>query len=189
MVAFCFGKLPRTKRLKQAQKRVDAGGELWPEGSEKYLVRDETEVWGKLINLILPVVALAVFSLAVRSIYSGGLILDSAVGLMATLIFMFLLYCAQGLMTPEQFVDHLVNGIQGMVLPIILYLMTMCFSTLLDQQALGEFPASLQKRAARAYFSTVSRIFSLVISMVGMGSRWSMAARRSSALVMKLEAL
>ncbi len=177
MVAFCFGKLPRTKRLKQAQKRVDAGGELWPEGSEKYLVRDETEVWGKLINLILPVVALAVFSLAVRSIYSGGLILDSAVGLMATLIFMFLLYCAQGLMTPEQFVDHLVNGIQGMVLPIILYLMTMCFSTLLDQQALGEYFNEIVEE-----FGVVSRLmpailflFSTLVTVL-LGSSWAMYA-------------
>ena len=177
MLALCFGKLPRSRKLKEAQLRVDAGGELWPEGSERYLVRDETEVWGKIMNLLLPVAALAVFSLLMRSIFSGSFLLDSACGLVATLVFMFLLYCAQGLMTPDQFFEHLITGIQSMVLPIILYLMTMCFSTLLDQQALGDYFDELVLE-----FGVVSRlmpgIFFLLCTVVTilLGSSWAMYA-------------
>ena len=117
------------------------------------------------------------FAAQLSSQLAGGLILDSAVGLVATLIFMFLLYCAQGLMTPEQFADHLVTGMQGMVLPIILYLMTMCFSTLLDQQALGEyFDEAVQE------FGVVSRLmpailflFSTLVTVL-LGSSWAMYA-------------
>jgi O-antigen/teichoic acid export membrane protein len=42
-------------------------------------------------------------------------------------------------MSPAQFIDRLVTGIQNMTLPIILYLLSMCFSSLLEQEDMGEF--------------------------------------------------
>ena len=136
-VLFCFGLLPRNGALKEARKRVEEGGELWPAGSERYIPQEEEQFWGSLWNLLLPVILLAVTSLTVRSIHTGSFAADSACGLTATIMLMFLLYCGQGLLSPEEFMEHLVRGIQNVALPIILYLLTMCFAALLQEESLG----------------------------------------------------
>ena len=177
MLLFCLGLLPRSRALKRAEKRVKEGGNLWPEGSERYLTQEEGEVWGRIANLLLPVAVLALTSLAVRSIWSGGFLLDSAVGLVATLLFMFFLYCAQGLMSPEQFLEQLISGIQGMALPILLYLLTACFSALLEQQAMGSFFDAMVERLLPvnpllpAVLFLVSSLFATLL-----GSSWAMFA-------------
>ncbi len=177
MVLFCFGALPRTRRLKAAGQRVKEGGNLWPEGSERYMAPEEGEIWGKIANLMLPVAVLALTSFAVRSLWSGSLLLDSACGLVATLLFMFFLYCAQGLMSPEQFVEHMVTGIQSMALPILLYLLTICFSTLLEQQAMSAYFDTLVEKLVPmsplmpAMLFLVSTVFTVLL-----GSSWAMFA-------------
>lgn len=177
LLAFCFGLLPRGKILREAKKRVEEGGALWPEGSERYLSQDETDIWGRIVNLLLPVLVLAVTSLGVRSLHSGSLVLDSACGLVATLIFMFFLYCAQGLMSPEQFVEHLVTGVQSMALPIILYLMTMCFSTLLDQHAMGAyFDEALELVSPMTHLMPAALFLLSTLFTMLLGSSWAMYA-------------
>ena len=177
MILFCVNGLPRTRQLKKARQRVREGGSLWPEGSERYLTQEEGEVWGKIVNLLLPVAVLAAASLAVRSFWSGSLLLDSACGLVAALIVMFFLYCVQGLMSPEQFAEHLVTGIQSMVLPILLYLLTMCLSTLMDQEAMGIYFGSLveQTVSLRPLLPAVLFLVSAVFTML-LGSSWAMYA-------------
>lgn len=177
MLLFCFGKLPLIRRLKTARERVKNGGKLYPEGSERFLLQEEHEVWGRLYNLLLPVVFLAVSSLTLRSLYQHSFAVDSACGLVATLIFMFLLYCAQGLMSPEQFTEYMISGIQSMALPIILYLLTMCFSTLLDQQAMGAYlnsAVSVLKPVAPLLPAALFLICTLLT--VALGSSWAMYA-------------
>ncbi len=177
MILFCLGVLPRNRQLKEARKRVEGGGSLWPAGSERYLTQEEGELWGRIINLLLPVAVLALTSLTVRSLWSGSLLLDSACGLVAALIFMFFLYCAQGLMSPEQFAENLVTGIQSMVLPILLYLLTMCLSTLLDQEAMGAyFDVAVEQMIPLspilpAVLFLVSTLFTVLL-----GSSWAMYA-------------
>ena len=177
MVLYCFGKLPLIRRLRKARQRVEEGGELYPEGSERFLLQDSGEVWGRVVNLIAPMLMLAVSSLLLRSIFSGSFMLDSACGLVATLIFMFILYCSQGLMSPEQFTEHLISGIQSMALPIVLYLLTMCFSSLLSQQEMADYfdelvhvllPISPLLPAALFLIST--------LLSVALGSSWAMYA-------------
>ena len=177
MLALCFGKLPFSKELKAANDRVSNGGELWPEGSEKYIVRDDNEVWGKISNLMLPVAVLALSTLFLRGIYQGSIAADSACGLVATLIFMFLLYCAQGIMSPERFMEHLIDGAQSMTLPIMLYILSMCFSTLLDHGSMGSY---LQNAVSSVGIMSrmMPAIFFLVFTFltIALGSSWAMYA-------------
>ena len=177
MVLFSFGKLRCGRKLKAADKRVAAGGNLWPEGSERYLLQEEGEVWGRIVNLVLPVAVLAVTSLTVRTLWSGSFQLSSACGLIATLIFMFFLYCLQGLLTPEQFAERLVAGIQDMLLPIILYLLTICLSTLLEQQAMGAyFDLAVELLApVIPLMPAVLFLISVLFTML-LGSSWAMYA-------------
>lgn len=177
MLLFCLGKLPLSKKLKEADQRVRDGGTLWPAGSEKYLSLNEPEMWGKIYNIMLPILALAIASLAIRSVIAGSFVVDSACGLVATLLFMFLLYCAQGLMTPEQFMEHLVVGMANTTLPIVMYLLTMCFSALLDGLSLNEYFQVIVER-----FQGISVLFPAVLFVtcmfltVALGSSWAMYA-------------
>ena len=139
MLLFCAGKLPPTKPIQMAEERVKAGGELWPAGSEDYLVREEPERWGRAWNVLLPILFLGVSAVSFRSFGSGRVMLDSACALSATVAFQFFLYGFQELLSPEEFLDHLCSGIAGSSLPVLLYLLTICFASLLDQLGLGTF--------------------------------------------------
>lgn len=177
MLLYCFGKLPLTERIKAADKRVKDGGTLWPKGSERYLSLNEPEMWGKLSNLMLPIVFLAISSLVIRTVIAGRFMVDSAVGLTATLIFMFLLYCLQGLMTPEQFMEHLIVGIANSTLPILLYLLPICFSTLLGRLQLTEYLSEAVESIGMfgPIFPMVIFLFSMLLT-IALGSSWSMYA-------------
>ncbi|MBR6478376.1 MAG: cyclic nucleotide-binding domain-containing protein [Lachnospiraceae bacterium] len=177
MIFFCLGKYPRTKELKAAEKRVEDGGKLWPDGSEKYLSLHEPEMWGKISNILLPILVLAVSSLVIRTIVEKSFMVDSAAGLVAMLVFMFFLYCWQGLMTPEQFAEHLVVGIGNSTLPVLLYLFSVCFSTLLNGLSLTEYLNGTVEVFGR--FGPVFPALLFVISVlltIALGSSWAMYA-------------
>ena len=177
MLLLCFGKLIPSKRLTKARQRVASGGELWPEGSERWLVQDDEEVWGKPWNLLAVILVLAASSLLVRLIFGGSFALDSACGLVFTLIFMFFLYCVQGLMTPEEFSEHLIAGIQSMALPIVLYLLTMCLSTLLETEGMGAFfdrMVMLPGMVVRMFPAVLFLVSALLT--LALGSSWAMFA-------------
>jgi Na+/H+ antiporter NhaC len=177
MVLFSFGKLPLTPRLKKAQKRYDGGGTLWPDGSEKYLSVHETEVWGKISNVMLPILVLVVSSIAFRSFVNNNFVLDSAVGLVATLAFMFILYTFRGVMPPEQFVEHMVDGIANSVPAIVMYIVTMCFSSLLNRLNLADYFEDMIDVFGGYIFLLPAVVFvlSLLLTMV-LGSSWAMYA-------------
>ncbi|MBP5331406.1 MAG: cyclic nucleotide-binding domain-containing protein [Lachnospiraceae bacterium] len=177
MLLLCTGKLPRVRQLRDAEIRVRDGGTLWPAGSEKFLSLNEPEMWGKISNVMLPIGCLAVASLTIRTVWSRGFIVDSAVGLTATLIFMFLLYCAQGLMTPEQFMEHLITGIANSALPIIMYLLTMCFSSLLEQLYLNSYFESMIGffKGFVPVLPAMMFLISVVLT-IALGSSWAMYA-------------
>lgn len=177
MLLYCFGKLPLTKELKAADRRVQDGGRLWPDGSEKYLSLNEPQIWGKIKNVMLPIAFLAVMSLAIRSLLAGSFVVDSAVGLTATLLFMFLLYCWQGLMTPEQFMEHLVTGMANTTLPIVLYLLTMCFSGMLEQLSLTDaFLKTVVPLGRIGHLFPVVIFLASMLLTVALGSSWAMYA-------------
>ncbi len=175
MVLFCFGRLPKSRAMKKADERVGSGGELWPEGSERYLPKDEGEVWGKLINLLIPVAVLALSSLLLRTVGTGKIMLDSACGLTATVIFLYVFYGAQGIMTPDVFLDRLVTGIQSMALPIMLYLLTMCFSSLLEVESMRNFfEGAVGSLAILASVAPAILFIVFTLLTAALGSSWAM---------------
>ena len=177
MLLLCINKLPKNSRMKKAEKRVLNGGKLWPDGSEKYLSTNEPEIWGKISNIMIPIAVLAIASLLIRTITEGSFMVDSACGLTAALLAMFILYCMQGLMSPEQFMEHLINGIANSALPIIMYLLTMCFSSLLEQLSLNDYFSN-----AINVFGGISPILPAVFFIastlltIALGSSWAMYA-------------
>jgi len=177
MILFSFGKLPLSGRIKKAEKRYKEGGTLWPDGSEKYLSVHETEVWGRKSNVMFPILVMIVASVAFRSFAGKSFVLDSAVGLVATLTFMFLLYTFRGVMSPEQFVENMVDGIAGSVPAIIMYIITMCFSSLLNKLNLVEYFEDMIDVFGGYLFLLPAGVFicSLLLTVV-LGSSWAMYA-------------
>ncbi|MCR4749537.1 MAG: cyclic nucleotide-binding domain-containing protein [Lachnospiraceae bacterium] len=177
MILFALGHLPYNMQLKEAEKRKDETGVLWPKGSEKYLSVHDSEVWGRKLNVILPIIVMAVSSVIVRSIISKSLVTDSAIGLAVTLTFMFFLYCFQKIMTPEQFIEHLIDGIADSTLPIILYLLTINFSTLLDSLGLHIYLEQMIDVFEGRIFLLPCMTFLLSMAVtMALGSSWSMYA-------------
>jgi Na+/H+ antiporter NhaC/CRP-like cAMP-binding protein len=123
--------------LGRAQKRVNAGGPLWPPGSEKYETKNSETQRGKFMNLFLPLLTLAVSSVGIESFRAGTLEINFNYGLLVTLAFMFFLYCFQRYMSPEQFFGHIIHGVESMLAPILLLVMIRTFS--LGMESLGFF--------------------------------------------------
>jgi Na+/H+ antiporter NhaC len=78
--------------------------------------------------MVLPIVVLVVSSIAAGTIETGRLSVNVLYGLMVTLIVSFLLYCFQQYMTPEQYFNNLVHGIENMLAPIVMFIMGKCFA-------------------------------------------------------------
>ena len=176
MLLLCFDKLPRSRQLKAAKRRVEEGGKLWPEGSEQYDPGDREKICGRVVNLLLPIGVLALASLLLGSVSAGSFAMNSAIGLTATLAVMFLLYCSQRLMSPEAFSEYLVKGMQGMLLPIVVYLLTICFSTMLNGLGLADaIDAAVPALFGRAVWLMPLVIYILATMLAAvLGSSWAM---------------
>ncbi len=177
MLLFAFDKLYKSRPIKEAEERFKTSHVLWPNGSERYLNTDESEVWGEISNVMLPLAVYVVSSLVTRSIFNKGFILDSAVGLVTAIIFMFLFYCAKGMMSPEEFTENLAGGISATGLPIIMYLLTMCFSSLLIRCNLEEYFEDIIDSTIqlRSLLPVVVFIVCTLLTML-LGSSWAMYA-------------
>jgi Na+/H+ antiporter NhaC len=121
-----FEKIPLAGSLKRAVERVKRGGILWPDGTENTGNQDESR--GRIINLILPMLVLVLSSIAAGTIETGRLSVNVLYGLIVTLIVCFLLYCFQQYMTPEQYFNNLVHGIENMLAPVVMLIMGKCFA-------------------------------------------------------------
>ena len=124
---FIIGKIPLSVRLKDAEQRVKNGGTLWPEGTDQIDHTDEHSR-GLLINLFLPVLVFIVSSIVTGSLASGTFQVNVLIGLITTLIFVFLLYTLQMYMTPDQFFKHLIYGIEDMIAPVVIFTIGKCFA-------------------------------------------------------------
>ena len=177
MVLLSLGWLPRNKQLKEGDKRVEENGALWPDGSEKYLSEHSTEVWGKISNVMLPIVVLMAASLLVRTVSSGSFSVDSSIGLTVALLFTFALFCLRRIMSPAQFVEYAVEGISGSTLPIIMYLLTIFFSSMLDTLKLDTYFELAIDRFDHLLFLLPAAVFLFCMLLTtSLGSSWAMYA-------------
>ena len=80
-------------------------------------------------------------------------------------------------MAPEQFMEHLITGIANSALPIIMYLLTMCFSSLLEQLYLNSYFESMI-----GFFEGFVPVLPVMIFLIAtvltiaLGSSWAMYA-------------
>jgi Na+/H+ antiporter NhaC len=125
-------KMPLAGALKKAVKRVKDGGELWPEETDN-IDDDSAASRGRVINLVLPVLVLVVSSILAGTLEAGTIQVNVLYGMLITLIFMFFLYCFQRYSTPEQFFKNVIFGIEGMIGPIVMFLVGKCFANGMEE--------------------------------------------------------
>ncbi len=125
-----LGIVPIFGPMKKAEERVANGGPLAPPGSEKIDIKageDTTEIPDnpKLINFFLPILVLIG-----ATIYFD---VDMQMGVLSTLVFMFVFYLAQNIVTAEEFADLILVGIRNMILPLMLMVLAFVFGDANDQ--------------------------------------------------------
>lgn len=196
-ILLCFGKLPKSKLMRNAYRRVESDGSIWPEGSEKYfMAKDEHEIYGSLHNLLIPLIVMVVSTVAIGTIQAGGKFsLNAAIGLAVTVVVMFFLYCGERLMTPEKFLDCVVSGIQNTILPILLLLLTVCFSNGLQMLDFQSFAENIIPEIMGGYTWMLPAVMFIAFTLLTIltGSSWGMygigipvAAHLSAAVGMNL---
>lgn len=129
VILVIFRVIPVFGPMKKAYARVAAGGPLAPEGSEKIdLYSGDTLTFAKtprIINLVIPIISLVVFTLIFD--------IDLQMGVICTIPVMFILYLAQGIMNAEEFADCVVKGLQNMIMPLLLMVLAWVFAAMSEQ--------------------------------------------------------
>lgn len=128
-----MGVVPKIFGMKKAYERVAAGGTLAPEGSEKISIlasdheenRMERPENPKVFNFFVPIICLVGFTLLFDT--------DMEMGVLATLVVMFIMYMAQNIMPASEFWDIIIKGIQNMILPLMLMVMAFVFADMNEQ--------------------------------------------------------
>ncbi|MDR1908863.1 MAG: cyclic nucleotide-binding domain-containing protein [Spirochaetaceae bacterium] len=132
MLLLIIGLLPRVGLLRQALERVKAGGPLWPAGTDNSGDSEDANQ-GRILNLVLPIAVLIVCSVVFGTLQEGSLSVNVLDGMIVALLTAFLLYCFQHYMTPEQFFNNIVRGVESMLAPLILFVMGKCFASGIEE--------------------------------------------------------
>jgi Na+/H+ antiporter NhaC len=124
-----IGVIPTFGPMKKAEQRVKDGGPLAPPDSDKIDIKggiaEEKPANPKIINFLLPIVVLVAATVIAD--------LDMQVGVLVTMLFMFIFYLAQKVITADEFADVTVTGIKNMILPLLLMVLAFLFAEVNSQ--------------------------------------------------------
>lgn len=119
-----LGIFPVIGPMKKAQERVQNGGPLAPEGSEKIDIHGgqgaKVVSNPKIYNFFLPIVVLIASTIICD--------IDLQKGVLITLAFLFLLYVPQKVVDAEEFADCVLEGFKNMLMPLLLMVLAFLFS-------------------------------------------------------------
>jgi Na+/H+ antiporter NhaC len=172
------GKLPLIGRMKKARERVDSGGPVWPPNSEQFTHEEENAPRGSLINLFLPLLILPVASVIAGLLIKSATYVHIGAGLLVTLFVMFCLYCFTRLMTPEEFFDNIIAGVEHTLVPILLLIVTFIFSGGIKEIGLVEWLSYIIPAAIGNNVWLLPAAVFLVFMFISIvwGSSWSIFA-------------
>ena len=123
-----IGVIPKIGPMKAAYKRVADGGPLAPEGSDKITILESDKEGGQMnipenphmFNFFIPIIVLVVATILFDT--------DMEMGVLTTVVVMFIMYMAQNIMSAMEFWDIIIKGIQNMILPLLLMVMAFVFA-------------------------------------------------------------
>lgn len=118
------GIIPIFGPMKHAFHRVAQGGPLAPPDSEKIDIRagknSVVPTNPKMFNLFIPIGILIAATIVMD--------FDMQMGVLITLIYMFVSYMWQGVMTADEFWDTALDGLKNMMMPILLMILAFLFA-------------------------------------------------------------
>ncbi len=125
-----LGIIPIIGPMKKAEKRVKDGGPLAPAGSEKIDIHSSEESMEmpekpKMMNLFLPILVLVAATIFFD--------VDMQMGVLFTMLFIFVFYLVQKVISAEEFADISLLGIKNMLLPLLLMVLAFLFADVNDQ--------------------------------------------------------
>ena len=165
-----WGIFPKIGPMKKAFARVEAGGPLAPEGSEKIDIHaggeqqlpEKVSIW----NMVIPILVLIVSTLLLDT--------DMQQGVLVTLAFMFVFYLVQGLMDAETFVDVCVEGFKNMIMPLLLMVLAFLFARVNSEIHFTEYVITTAAGLVNAHFLPVVVFIALAITEFITGTNWGM---------------
>jgi Na+/H+ antiporter NhaC len=124
-----IGLIPIFGPMKKAEQRVKDGGPLAPPESDKIDIKAGIEIdipdKPRIINFLLPIAVLVAATVIAD--------LDMQIGVLVTMLFMFVFYLAQKVMSADDFADITVTGIKNMILPLLLMVLAFLFAEVNSQ--------------------------------------------------------
>lgn len=137
-----LGIMPNIGKMKDAYKRVEEGGPIAPEGS----AANDAAVSGNdffsgvkkpnAINFFLPLAVL----LGVSLMYE----FDVLAGIFATILFCFIFFVAEGICTPQEYIDEVfMGGMHNMLMLTVLFGISVCFCAQLDAMGFADYVIGL----------------------------------------------
>ncbi len=162
-----------------------------PADYETTEVKEEKEHKGKVIDLLLPIIALILFSI-IAMLYTGGLfsgetstigdafancdaITALAMGAFYTVVFVAILYLPRKIVSPKQFLDGLVEGFKNMVPATLILILAWSLSGICGGEYLdaGGFVAGVvdEYRISLTFMPAVFFVISLLLAF-STGTSW-----------------
>lgn len=165
-----FGIIPVVGPMKKAFKRVDEGGPLAPEGSEKIDIHagggvdipENPSIW----NMVLPIAVLIISTIALDT--------DMQAGVLITLAFMFVFYLAQGVVNAEEFIDVSLEGLKNMILPLLLMVLAFLFANVSRQIHFTLYVIETATSLVSPKFLPLAVFIALSITEFITGTNWGM---------------
>ena len=165
-----FGIIPVFGPMKQAFHRVAQGGPLAPAGSEKIDIRagknNVVPTNPKMFNLFVPIAILIISTVFMN--------FDMQMGVLATLVYMFISYMWQGVMTAEEFWDVSLEGLKNMMMPILLMILAFLFAEVNEQIHFTYFVITSATKVITPTLLPLIVFIALAITEFITGTNWGM---------------
>lgn len=165
-----IGVIPIFGPMKKAELRVKEGGPLAPKGSEKIDIRAgetmEIPKNPKIMNFFLPILVLVG-----ATIYFD---VDMQMGVLCTMVFMFVFYLAQNIMSAEDFTDISLKGLKNMILPLMLMVLAFLFAEVNDQIGFTYYVISTASQYMTPALAPFTIFLVLAVTEFITGTNWGM---------------
>ena len=165
-----FGIIPVFGPMKQAFHRVAQGGPLATAGSEKIDIRagknNVVPTNPKMFNLFVPIAILIISTVIMN--------FDMQMGVLATLVYMFISYMWQGVMTAEEFWDVSLEGLKNMMMPILLMILAFLFAEVNEQIHFTYFVITSATKVITPTLLPLIVFIALAITEFITGTNWGM---------------
>lgn len=167
---FCLNIIPLFGPMKKAERRALSGKTIPEDAAVSQAPKEETRFAGikcRAVNFILPLAVLVVLTILMD---------DIALALFPTILFCFVLYIPQKLMSPMKFVKSLMRGMGDMFGVVIVIVLVYTFMNANAQLGLVDFVISAALKALNPALLPVTIFIVIALLAFASGSFWGLAA-------------